>query len=147
PFLSHPQFKRYIHIPMPRPRLPQQKAEVSGAIAKNAGRFKDRAVSGKTRPVGQPYATMTDYQRRAWGQLTSEAPWLNSSHRQMLRLACIVMAIIEEGKEEVGVQHITTLRAVLSSVGMTPIDETKGAHKEEEEKDEFDKMMGGGKPN
>lgn len=132
---------------MPRPRLPQQKAEVSGAVGKNAGRFKDRAVSGKTRPVGQPYATMNDYQRLAWDQLTSEAPWLNSSHRQMLRLACIVIALIEEGIEEIGVKHITTLRSVLSSLGMTPIDETKVGHKEEEEKDEFDKMMGGGKPN
>lgn len=132
---------------MPRPRLPQQKAEVSGAIGKNAGRFKDRAVSGKTRSVGQPYASMTEYQCMAWQQLTSEAPWLNSSHRQMLRLACIVIALIEEGREEIGVKHITTLRAVLSSLGMTPIDETKVAHKEEEDVDEFDKMMGGGKPN
>ncbi len=72
---------------MPRPRLPQAKAEVSGAVIHDAGRFVDRKVSKLTRGIGEPYARMTDSQKLAWQDFRNDLPWLNSSHRVLLRLA------------------------------------------------------------
>ena len=126
---------------MARNRLPQAKAEVSGAVAKNAGRFADRKTSKRTRDLGEPYATMDEYERLAWEQVASEAPWLNSSHRQMLRLACSVIARIEKG-DDVGVSAMQMLASILSKLGMSPADETKVFHQPEEDKDELDEILG-----
>lgn len=126
---------------MARNRLPQAKAEVSGATAKNAGRFEGRKSSKSTRGIGEPYATMDEYERLAWEQVVSEAPWLNSSHRQMLRLACSVIARIEKG-DEVGVSAMQMLSSILSKLGMSPADETKVFHPDQDEKDELDEIIG-----
>lgn len=126
---------------MARNRLPQSKAEVSGAAAKNAGRFEGRRTSKSTRGIGAPYATMGEYECLAWDQVVSEATWLNSSHRQMLRIACSVIARIEKG-EEVGVSAMQMLSSILSKMGMSPADETKVFHTDQDVKDELDDIIG-----
>jgi len=77
---------------MPRPRTPKAKAEVSGAAAKNAARFKDRKAPKSSRALGEPYANMTVEQKAAWAEIQYEMPWLTSSDRIMVRLACSWMA-------------------------------------------------------
>jgi hypothetical protein len=111
---------------MAKPRLPQDKAEVSGATLKDPGRFKDRKKPSGTRPVGEPYATMTEPQIGYWNEYKTELPWLNSSHRQLLRLACILSARADDG--ECGVEAMKALSAMLSKMGATPVDETKVRH-------------------
>ncbi len=125
---------------MARPRLPQVKAEVSGATVVNAGRFKDRKVPKGTRPLGQPYAKMTPEQCEAWEQFRGELPWLNSSHRALLRLACILTVRLDEA--DVGVNQIQTLSAILSKLGATPTDETKVSAPDDEDSDPADKFFG-----
>lgn len=131
---------------MARPRLPQAKAEVSGAIAKNAGRFKDRTVAKHVRPIGEPYASMTDAQKTVWAEMVADMPWLNSSHRILLRLACYHAARLEtEG--EFGVSATTALSAILSKLGATPVDETKVNHGDGEKEDPADAFFASGRPN
>src|SRR5690606_39476430 len=60
---------------MARPRLPQAKAEASGAVLKNAGRFADRRAPKRTRPLGAPYARMNVVERE-----DRKSTRLNSSH-------------------------------------------------------------------
>jgi len=108
---------------MPKPRLPQDKAEVSGAAAKNPDRFKDRKKPPRTRPLGDPYATMTDDQIVHWYEFKNDLPWLNSSHRQLVRLACTLAARVDNPK--CGIQAMQALSTVLSKLGATPTDETK----------------------
>ena len=131
---------------MARPRLPQAKAEVSGAIVKNVGRFADRKAAKHTRPIGDPYLKMTDDQRAAWYEYAEELPWLNSSHRPLLRLACIWTAKMDD--VEFGVSATQALSAILSKLGATPVDETKVNHGSEEDEDPADKYFASsGRPN
>lgn len=126
---------------MPRPRLPQTKAEVSGAIVKNAGRFTDRKTPKRTRPIGAPYARMTDEQKAVWEECASEMPWLHSGHRLLLRQVCILAARMETDPD-MGVSALQALGAALSKLGATPTDETKVNHGEEgDEEDPAEKYF------
>lgn len=124
---------------MARNRLPQSKARVSGAVVKNAGRFKDRATPKGARPVGSPYATMTAEEIVYWHELVGELPWLHSRHRVLLRMACVLSARMETG--EVGVEAMKTLSALLSKLGATPVDETKVNHARDDEEDPTDEFF------
>lgn len=128
---------------MARQRLPQAKAEVSGATVVNAGRFKDRKTPPK-RPLGKPYATMTAEQAAAWDEFRDELPWLTASHRPLLRIACVLRVRMEDA--DVGVNQIQTYSAILSKLGATPVDETKVQHADAEDSDPADAYFGG-RPN
>lgn len=125
---------------MPRPRLPQAKAEASGAVVKNAGRFADRKTPKRTRPVGEPYANMTDAQKACWAELAGDMPWLHSAHRTLLRLACYHAARLDEGGD-FGVSATQALSSVLSKLGATPVDETKVTHADDGDSDPEDRFF------
>lgn len=117
---------------MSRPRLPAAKADVAGAALVNPGRFKDRKTPQRTRPIGEPYARMTEAQREVWAEMVEDMPWLNSSHRVLLRLACYHAARLDEDGE-FGVSATQALSSILSKLGATPVDETKVNHGEAED--------------
>lgn len=125
---------------MGRPRLPQSKAEVSGAVLKDAGRFKDRKAPKGTRPLGEPYKNMTEPQREAWAEFQAELPWLNSSHRAILQIASVLRARLNTDPD-MGVNAITTYSAVLSKLAATPVDETKVSVPDGEEEDPADQYF------
>lgn len=129
---------------MARPRLPAAKAEASGAAIKNAGRFKDRKAPKGTRALGEPYLKMTDAQKDAWADFRADLPWLNSSHRTLVRLACILTARMDDA--EFGVSASQALSSILSKLGATPVDETKVNHDPGEEEEPEDKFFSG-RPN
>lgn len=112
---------------MARPRLPQAKAEASGAAIKNAGRFADRKAPKRTRPIGEPYANMTEAQKECWREMVGEMPWLHSAHRTLLRLACYHAARLDTDAD-FGVSATQALSSILSKLGATPVDETKVVH-------------------
>jgi hypothetical protein len=111
---------------MARPRLPQAKAEASGAALKNPGRFKGRRTPKSTRPIGKPYKGMTDDEVRYWDELVAELPWLHSGHRVLLRVACRLAAGLDG--DDFGVSKAQALSSILSKLGATPVDETKVMH-------------------
>lgn len=121
---------------MARPRLPQAKAEVAGAAITHPGRFKDRKVAKKTRALGEPYAKMPEAQQVCWREIADEMPWLNSSHRRLVRLASIISSRLDD--EDVGINQLQTLSAILSKLGATPVDETKVNHGEDDDADPAD---------
>lgn len=110
---------------MPRNRLPQKKAEASGAVLKNAGRYKKRKPASAARPVGKPYVGMKAAETKYWREFVAELPWLNSGHRVLLRIACQLSARMDAG--ELGVSAAHALSSILSKLGATPVDETKVA--------------------
>jgi hypothetical protein len=124
---------------MARPRLPAAKAEVSGAALVNAGRFKDRKAPNRTRPLGEPYAKMSDPERVAWEEFRAELPWLNGSHRALLRIACILQVRMDA--PDVGVNQIQTFSAILSKLAATPVDETKVGAPDDEDDDPEDRFF------
>lgn len=125
---------------MPRQRTPKAKAVVSGAAAKNAARFKDRKGPKGNRPLGEPYATMTAEQKVAWAEIQYEMPWLTSSDRIMVRLACSWIARMEE--DDLGVAASSALASILSKLGATPVDVSKVNHGDSEEEDPSDEFFG-----
>lgn len=125
---------------MPRARTPKAKAEVSGAAQHDPQRFNDRKGPKRTRAIGEPYANMTPAQRTAWAEYQHELPWLTSSHRSLLRLACIWTARMDEA--DFGVSATQALSSILSKLGATPVDETKVNHGGDEEEDPTDKFFG-----
>ncbi len=126
---------------MARPRLPQAKAEASGAVIKNAGRFRDRKAPKRVRPIGEPYARMTPEQKACWREFVEEMPWLHGAHRTLLRLACYHAARLDTD-EEFGVSATQALSSILSKLGATPVDETKVLHGGESEEDPNDEFFG-----
>lgn len=125
---------------MGNPRLPAMKADVSGAAIKNPQRHKDRKAPKGTRPIGEPYVRMSEDQQAVWHELRADLPWLNSSHRTLLRLACILTCRLDDA--DVGVSQIQTLSAVLSKLGATPVDETKVSVPDEVDGDPEDRFFG-----
>jgi hypothetical protein len=125
---------------MARPRLPAAKAEASGAALVNPGRFAERKAPKRTRPLGEPYARMTDAQKEAWAEFAAEMPWLHSVHRPLLRLACIWTARMDEA--DFGVSATQALSSILSKLGATPVDETKVTHGDGDGDDPDDRFFG-----
>lgn len=125
---------------MARARTPTAKAEVSGRTEINPARFKDRKAPQRVRPVGEPYARMTDEQKACWDEFRSELPWLNSGHRTILRMACILAARMDT-EPEFGVQATQALSSILSKLGATPADESKVNHGGEDEEDPADEFF------
>ena len=119
---------------MARPRLPAAKAEVSGAAIHDPQRFRDRTAAKRTRPLGEPYLNMSDGEKVVWRELAGDMPWLNSSHRILVRLACHHAARLNEGTE-FGVSATQALSSILSKLGATPVDETKVNHPDGEDED------------
>lgn len=124
---------------MAKPRLPLAKAEASGATLINPGRFKGRSAPKRTRPLGEPYARMSPDECEAWEEFRVELPWLNGSHRALLRLACILQVRVSE--PDVGVNQIQTFSAILSKLAATPVDETKVGLQDDQDEAPEDKFF------
>lgn len=116
-------------------RLPQSKAEVSGATSKNPQRYRDRSVPKDTRPVGEPYASMTAEQMAVWKESAANMPWLHSAHRLLLRQVCILAARMDTDPD-MGVSALQALGAALSKLGATPADESRLWFADPEEDDD-----------
>lgn len=120
---------------MANPRLPALKAAVTGAADKNPQRHRNRKAPKGTRPLGEPFARMTEGQRQAWEAFRAELPWLNSSHRALLQVACVLRDRVDTDPE-VGVSAIQAYSAILSKLAATPVDETKVMLGDDEEDEE-----------
>lgn len=121
---------------MPHPRLPVDKASITGAAIHNPGRHNGRKKPKGTRAVGNPYVTMTEAEQAQWHEFVRDLPWLNSSHRVILRVACRLTVDLDG--DEFGVSKAQALSSILSKLGATPVDESKVAGGgDEEEPDEF----------
>lgn len=117
---------------MAKPRIPTKKAKVSGAALKDPGRFKDRKEPANPSPIGAPYKGMTPAQVKVWKECAENMPWLNASHRLLLRQVSILAARMETDAE-LGISAMHALSAMLSKLGATPTDESKVDHPSDEE--------------
>lgn len=126
---------------MPRPRAPLAKAKAEGRDVINKGRFSGRNEPQGLGAIGDPPPWVTDTKGRkaatAWRELTKDLPWLNSSHRAHLSIACEIYGRVIAG-QDVGVQALNLLRQSLGQMGGNPADATKVSHSDDdEEKDEL----------
>lgn len=124
---------------MGNPRLPPDKAQVSGAAMHDPQRHRGRKAP-KQRPLGEPYASMTEVQKGVWAECQKEMPWLKAGHRLLLRQVCILAARMETDPE-MGVSAHQALSAMLSKLGATPTDETKVNYGGDSDEDPADKFF------
>lgn len=109
---------------MANPRLPAAKAEATGAALKNPSRHAARKRPKGTRLLGLPYKAMSETEQSAWHEFADELPWLNSSHRALLQLACRLRARLNDDPD-MGVNAMQAYSAILSKLAATPVDETR----------------------
>jgi hypothetical protein len=83
---------------------------------------------------------MSGGQKAAWQEFKDELPWLNSSHRALLQIACVLRARLNEDPD-MGVNAISTYSAVLSKLAATPVDETKVSMPDGAEQDPTDEFF------
>lgn len=126
---------------MPRPRKPLAQAKAEGREVINKGRFQSRKEPKGLGEIGEPPPWVVDTKNNkaatAWRELVKDLPWLNSSHRAHLALACTVYGRVIAG-QDVGTQALNLLRQSLGQMGGNPADATKVSQPEDdEEKDDL----------
>ncbi|OZB53705.1 MAG: hypothetical protein B7X38_02535 [Stenotrophomonas sp. 14-69-23] len=84
---------------------------------------------------------MTAAQVKVWKECAENMPWLNASHRLLLRQVSILAARMETDAE-LGVSAMHALSAMLSKLGATPVDESKVNHDPGDD-DDGDEFFGG----
>lgn len=109
---------------MARPRLPLARAMMTGAAAKNPGRYRDRRQPGGTAPLGPPPAWMRPASAAAWRDLAREVPWLTSADRGVVEIAATIRGRMASG-EPMGASALNLLRQCLGAMGATPADATR----------------------
>jgi hypothetical protein len=122
---------------MARNRTPRKKAEVSGASLKNPSRYEGRKSPQGTHSLGEPYEGMNESQKEYWYEFRETLPWLNSSHKRIVKLACILSSRMDD--PDFSITTAQVLSAILSKLGATPVDESKVNYdpKEDDQADEF----------
>lgn len=117
---------------MARPRLTTQQAAVTGADRKDPQRFKDRATP-TVAPLGTPPERLSEAVKAAWIDLADDLPWLARSDRKMLELTAQLSVMAQEPGAPVSV--FAQLRLALGSLAATPVDRSKVAVADDDDKD------------
>ena len=121
-----------------RPRLPNEIAAVTGADKRSPGRFKDRAKP-KVLSLGPAPKSYTPEQAEMWDEFNADFPWLGRSDRRLVGLAVDLQTIIDSGEAPVAVY--AQMRLLLSSMGGTPVDRSKVAAPDDDDKDPADEFL------
>ncbi len=123
-----------------RPRLPQEVAKITGAVAKNAGRFEGRSAP-RVKSLGPAPKRFTDLQRELWDEFNADFPWLGRSDRALVESAVVMRALLQELGSDAPIALHAQMRLCLSSMGGTPVDRTKVSAPEEEPEDPADEFL------
>lgn len=128
---------------MPAHRLPPAKAALIGADAKNPQRFKARKAVKSNRPIGEPYKNMSQQEQAWWYMYVEDIPWLDSSHRPLLKLACQLQVSIDV--DGINAAKASAMTTILGKMGATPSDSTKVAPQDDGETDPLAEFLNGDK--
>lgn len=117
-----------------RPRLPQEVAKITGAVAKNAGRFEGRSTP-KIKSLGPAPKRFSPEQAEIWDEFNEDFPWLGRSDRNLVGLAVLLQDQINKAGSEATPPMFAQMRLLLSSMGGTPVDRTKVGKPDDEDED------------
>jgi len=123
---------------MSRPRLPNEVASITGAVAKNAGRFKNRAKP-KVLSLGPAPKSFTPEQVAIWDMFNADFPWLGRADRSLVKMAVMLDEMIDSGQAPIAV--FAQYRMLLSSMGGTPVDRSKVATPDDDSGDPADEFL------
>jgi hypothetical protein len=120
---------------MARPRTPKAKAKVTGQDTVRRKKFAERAEPLINDNIGEPFYWLNEWAQKAWLEIVTEIPWLNSSHRGHLAIAASIRGRMMTG-DEVGVQALNLLRQCYGQMGATPADASKAGVKPDDESED-----------
>jgi hypothetical protein len=120
---------------MARPRTPKAKAKITGQAVKDRKKFAERAEPKVADEIGEPFYWLNEWAQKAWREIVTEIPWLNSSHRGHLAIAASIRGRMMAG-DECGVQALNLLRQCYGQMGATPADASKAGVKPDEERED-----------
>lgn len=123
-----------------RKRIPQEVAKITGAIAKNAGRFADRA-SPKVKSLGPAPQRFDKSQREIWDEFNADFPWLGRSDRRHVGLAVVLQSQIDAAGMEATPAMIAQMRLLLGGMGGSPVDRSKVSAPDDDETDPTDEFL------
>lgn len=126
---------------MPRNRTPLALAELTGQIERKPGRYKNR-IEPKAGDIGVAPENFNEPLKLLWESFKADIPWLKSSDRKILGIACHLQHKINT-ENDLPVSAYAQLRMTLSALGATPVDRNRIADAEPEEKeyDPLDEFM------
>src|SRR3546814_16545427 len=77
-------------------------------------------LTGAPIPLGDPYANMTETEQFHCRAIERDIPWVHSSHRLIVRLACMLHARMDEDK--LGLTGVRSLLSLLSKLGAPTVE-------------------------
>jgi phage terminase small subunit len=111
---------------MPNPRTPTALLALNGGLAKNPGRYLDRASEPSSNgPIGDPPSHLNKASKAIWTEVIDLVPpgVLQKSDRLIVEL--ITRLIVDLRSGEYNIASIAQLRMALASLGMTPADRSR----------------------
>lgn len=103
---------------MPRPRKPLELARLTGAMAKDPQRYRNRHEPVDDRPLGEPYEWLPEDAKAAWKEMVPNLPWLRCCHRGIVGITAILAGKMM--KDALGLPGMKLLNSCLGALGATP---------------------------
>lgn len=123
-----------------RPRLPNKVASVTGAVAKNAGRFRDRREP-KVKSLGPAPKRFSEGQAAIWNDFNADFPWLGRSDRALVEVAVNLLDQMRTLGDETPIALYAQMRMILGQMGGTPVDRSKVGAPEDKDVDPADEFL------
>ena len=120
---------------MAPPRKPLAHAHLSGAVAKNPQRYRNRVEPAGAAPVGSPPRWLKGGAREAWLEFQRDLPWLKSSDRAHLAITSILWAKLADSTA--GVPALQLLRQCLAQLGANPVMSSRFEQVEADDHDDL----------
>lgn len=121
---------------MPRPRVPNEKAKLTGASAHDPQRFRDRAEPDSQGPLGDAPDFLDDREVSAWNAFRLEWSWLTYEDRPAVAGLSQMRAILEDREIPKNAAFYTAYRLMLSEHGGTPVSRSKIYQPKEDAEDD-----------
>lgn len=130
---------------MPAPQIPLAKAKLTGAMAKDPQRFRDRSEPKSSGPVGPPPDFLTAKEKKAWKDFAGRWSWITADDEPQLVALVQMRVLIEDRSIAKTAAMYNTYRLMMSDFGGTPVTRSKVYLPKED--DGGDPFADFGKPN
>lgn len=109
-------------------RKPTAILQLTGALERNPGRYKERASEPKDLDaLGDPPKRLTAQQKEAWNEITNNCPHgvLTKADRHTLELTVVLLAEFWANGVQMQGTHLSLLNTLLAKMGMNPSDRSR----------------------
>lgn len=114
---------------MPNPQTPLAKAKLTGAMAKNPQRFRDRSAPASSgASIGKPPAYLGKRAKAVWSEFVDQLGWLEFEDRMALESASVAIGQMRElvaAGEVINGAMFSAINTAIGKLGASPTDRGK----------------------